>query len=465
MRDNEAQSNSKKQRKGMPLALVISRYFLYILIITGFLTLVIVSVFSMLISNGMIYQANYAEQHVAETSDLLRSGEMATAEIPTCYRWAVFDEQGDIIESDLTKDIMVVVTEENYDPASFFESNSIRASESILLPEGGLCVLFYDYLPDFISRDLRDSLPDPQTLLGTIFVILFIVSIVAIAMRAARVISRKMQPLAEAAANIERQDLDFTVGSTNVREMNEVLSAMERMRSSLDESLKARWTADEAQRRQVTALAHDLKTPLAVARWNTDLLSESQLDEEQSACAKDLEESIARMDNYLQLLTEISQKGTESMSFSVVDIPGLSEEVKQQAMQLCKASNLQLDFSCECEGSLQGNRTQLTRAIMNLVANAVDHAPSGSTVTVRFAEDEEILKVIVEDEGSGFTPATLEHGKDRFYTGAEDRNSEKGHYGLGLSIANDIATAHHGTLTLENKETSGARCTLELHLG
>ena len=54
-------------------------------------------------------------------------------------------------------------------------------------------------------------------------------------------------------------DLDFAVGSTNVREVNDVLAAMDAMRTSLAESREARWAAERGQREQVASLAHDLK--------------------------------------------------------------------------------------------------------------------------------------------------------------------------------------------------------------
>ena len=84
------------------------------------------------------------------------------------------------------------------------------------LPDGGTCVLQYDYVPDFTSRELRDALPDPQTLATVLLGVLFAAAMALIATRAARVISAKMRPLAQAAAHIERQELDFEVGSANV---------------------------------------------------------------------------------------------------------------------------------------------------------------------------------------------------------------------------------------------------------
>ena len=107
---------------------------------------------------------------------------------------------------------------------------------------------------------------------------------------------------------------------------------------------------------------------------------------------------------------------------------------------------------------------QLTRAVANLVDNAAEHAPTGTRVAVRFSEVGGAVRIAVEDEGPGFSAGALEHGKERFYTGSADRNAASGHFGLGLSIVDDVAAAHGGTFELSNGEAGGARCVIEVPL-
>ena len=143
------------------------------------------------------------------------------------------------------------------DSQSFLGQGASYAGVS--LPDGTRCVLSYQILPQFASKELRDALPNPQNILLAAFALGSVAIVAGLAVRASRVIERKMRPLVEAAAHIERQDLDFPVPASNVRQINRVLGAMERMRASLKSRSKRGWRAEEAQRAQVAALAHDLK--------------------------------------------------------------------------------------------------------------------------------------------------------------------------------------------------------------
>lgn len=460
-----AEKSRSAGKGGLPLALVIARYFLYVLVAGVALAIAVFAGFMLLVQSGVVYAANHAEEHLPETLAGLESGDIQPEDLPSSYRWAVLDATGDVVASDMDEDAQGLAREAALEGLAVVHCNGMGGAailEKADLPDGGTCVLQYDYLPDFTSRALRDVLPDPQSLMTLALLGLFVAAMALIAVRAARVIARKMRPLTEAAAHIERQDLDFTVGTTNVREVNEVLTAMERMRAALDESLRARWAADEARRRQVSALAHDLKTPLAIARWNADLLVEGPLDDDQRACAEGLSDSIERMEAYVRLLVEASQTGTARDVEGDVGVAALAEEVGLQARQLCEAGGLALDFACTFDGGVRGSAVELARAIVNLVANAVEHAPADSVVSVRFERCGDALRATVEDEGPGFSAAALEHGTERFYTECGDRGSAAGHFGLGLSIVDDIARAHGGSLELSNKEGGGARCVIEV---
>lgn len=108
------------------------------------------------------------------------------------------------------------------------------------------------------------------------------------------------------------------------------------------------------------------------------------------------------------------------------------------------------------------------RAVANVAANAVEHAPAGSTVEVRVQAGGEdgALSVSVSDAGPGFSPEALERGCERFYQGDPAR-AARGHRGLGLHVAAEAAARHGGSVELANREAAdggGARVTLRLPL-
>ena len=102
------------------------------------------------------------------------------------------------------------------------------------------------------------------------------------------------------------------------------------------------------------------------------------------------------------------------------------------------------------------DRTALARAAANLVANAAEHARSRVAVSCDVAGGHLVIEVA--DDGPGFSPAALERGCERLFTDDSSRSSrdEGRHYGLGLHVASEAASAHGGSVSLANSP-SGRR--------
>ena len=82
------------------------------------------------------------------------------------------------------------------------------------------------------------------------------------------------------------------------------------MKQNLQSSLTQQWAAEQAQKEQVAALAHDLKTPLTVIQGNVDLMSETELNAEQREYADYISESSQQMERYIKTLIDISRAST-----------------------------------------------------------------------------------------------------------------------------------------------------------
>lgn len=475
------------RKRGLPLSLVILRYFAYVLTAALALALGTYIAFGILVGTGTVYPANQGDTALAETSARLAElgsddAEAIDAAVPSSFRWAVFSADGAYVAGDVPERAREALHDAAFDGLAVeYGALSATRYEPVRLADGSVCVLTYEYMPQFASKELRDALPNPQNLLLGGFAVLAVLVLVGIAVRAARVLSRKMAPLAEAAHRIEEHDLDFEVGASGVREIDGVLGAMDEMRASLKDSLEAQWKSEQAQREQVAALAHDLKTPLTVVRGNVDLLAESELPDEARACAADAAEGARQMGTYLAALIDASLG--DSAPFAPVECPlgPVLARLRAQAEALAACDGIRVAWS-EGPGlpeALRMDGALVERAVMNVVANAVEHAPAGSAVEVRVqvertaagetggCEGGGMLAVSVADAGPGFSPEALERGCERFYQGDPAR-AARGHCGLGLHVAAETAERHGGSLGLANREAAeggGARVALRLPLG
>ena len=319
----------------MPLSFVIARYFVYAFAAVATAWLASFMVLSVAINAGFVYEASWGPANAREVAEgLARDGVCGQQDVPTAYRYLILNEDGYVLMTDLEGTRLEDATEMARaalaaDPGTveIEGGGSGLTYAAFPLKGGGACALVSEYLPQWVSRDLAGLLPNPQNLMLVGAAAGSALALALVARRASRVISRKMAPLAEAAGRVGAGELDFAVGSTNVREVNDVLAAMDAMRASLAESLEARWAAERGQREQVASLAHDLKTPLTVLRANADFVAEELEDEKDAdlaAAARDIAGSVERLDGYVRLLIEASRgSGGAETSKHVVEENGI----------------------------------------------------------------------------------------------------------------------------------------------
>ncbi len=98
--------------------------------------------------------------------------------------------------------------------------------------------------------------------------------------------------------------------------------------------------------------------------------------------------------------------------------------------------------------------------MVNLVDNAIRYAPAGTTVEIRVESDETQVGVVVTDQGSGIPPDQQEQIFQRFWRSQHGRQGT----GLGLPIANQVALAHGGQLTVASPGPAGDGCVFRLVL-
>lgn len=465
-------------RGGMPLSFVIARYFAYAFAAVAAAWFASFMVLSAAINAGFVYEASWGPANAREVAEgLARDGVCGQQDVPTAYRYLILNKDGYVLMTDLEGTRLEDATEMARtalaaDPGTveIEGGGSGLTYAAFPLKGGGACALVSEYLPQWVSRDLAGLLPNPQSLMLVGAAAGSALALALVARRASRVISRKMAPLAEAAGRVGAGELDFAVGSTNVREVNDVLAAMDAMRTSLAESLEARWAAERGQREQVASLAHDLKTPLTVLRANADFVAEELEDEKDAdlaAAARDIAGSVERLDGYVRLLIEAS-RGSGGAERAPMRPAELCEQVLAEAAQITRARGVTLDAATgpAVAGAPEAplDRTSLARAAANLVANAAEHARS--RVAVSCDVEGGHLVIEVADDGPGFSPAALERGCERLFTDDSSRSSRDGgrHYGLGLHAASEAASAHGGSVSLANSPSGGAVATIAVPL-
>jgi two-component system, OmpR family, sensor histidine kinase CreC len=188
-------------------------------------------------------------------------------------------------------------------------------------------------------------------------------------------------------------------------------------------------------------LSHELKNPVAAIRASAELLLDGALAEPEQAqrFVTRIHESVERIERLLgELLSlaRIEARGVEH--FAPVDLATLVKTV-------CDAvgSQERLDLRIQTRVHVRGEAAWLTRALSNLIENALHHSDDGSRVVVALERNEGLVRVSVSSSG-----AIAKHARDRVFLRFFTTRADKGGSGLGLPIARAVAEAHRGRLEL-----------------
>ncbi|GMU16464.1 hypothetical protein WAL18_14170 [Waltera acetigignens] len=252
----------------------------YVLVMLGSLVgLVIVAwlLLCLLISVGCIYPANYAEQKINEAYDTILRADKVTAEmIPALCDYVIFSENGEKIGGDLS---------EQYEQIAWNVAKYGNASGKyfykVIVRENEYVVLQYRLTPQYHSAFLREHFIGPQNVMSIMSVIGAVAIIIIPSIRFGKRIKKQMQPVLDAIGQIKDQNLEYETSCSGIKEFDDCLSAIDDMRDALRESLEKQWKTEQEKKQQMSALAHDIKTPLTIVRGNAELLSETELTTEQ----------------------------------------------------------------------------------------------------------------------------------------------------------------------------------------
>ena len=332
----------------------------------------------------------------------------------------------------------------------------------------GIVIVNYQLTPRYGNEWLNQHFPNANLMMIGSMMVSILLIFVVLTLFYANKLRQQLRPILKATEKIAEQDLDFQTSQSTIKEFNQVLSGLDYMRAALRDSLMENWKAEQDKQNQISALTHDLKTPLTVARGNAELLAMTPLDEEQTDLLEHFQKGIAQVDSYVQELSELNKTSlTKTLTLEDISVREFVEDIYNQTLSLAQTKQINVVFDKkEIKKEIIGHwdRTLLNRAFMNIVSNAVEHTPSGSQLLLTARVEEDEFKFSCLDSGPGFSLESLEKATQLFYQEDKSRQS-RNHSGLGLTIANDIVRLHHGSLSLSNDHTTGgAKVTIILPL-
>lgn len=213
----------------------------------------------------------------------------------------------------------------------------------------------------------------------------------------------------------------------------------------------------------LNSLSHELRTPIATIVGASDNLQNfnSKLsDNNRHELINEISKASFRLNQQVENLLNISrlESGFIQPKKDWCDITELLYENVKRIEENTEHTkiNIQVDPAIPL---FKLDKGMMEQVVYNLLYNAVLYTAPHTPININARCHADVLEIIVEDNGPGFPPGEISHVFDKFY---RLKNTKAGGTGLGLSIVKGFTEAHHGTITLQNRDTGGARFTIHI---
>lgn len=219
------------------------------------------------------------------------------------------------------------------------------------------------------------------------------------------------------------------------------------------------------QKRFIADASHELKTPVTVILANTDIL-ESDLNKTVGERKKWIDSTKSEANRMTTLVNEMlflarADAGImPKLNFQRVCLSDIVDDCVLTCESLAYENHVHLQAKIANNVQVIGDEGKLKQIIMVLIENAMKYVDKGGTIMVglHVLPVQRLVKISVVNSGEPIAPEKIPHLFDRFYRADESRTREKGGYGLGLSIAQNIARLHHGSISVDFSDAQRGTC-------
>jgi signal transduction histidine kinase len=429
----------------------------------GFVLIILIGIglFFVSLKTGFVLSVGDVEASIEHQRAAIASAETVSAElIPKTCKYAVVSENGDFLSGSMTASEAaaawdVVRSGRTISGSLLYTGLNVDCYFPIERPNG-FCIVAYSSMSQFSSQLLREHLPAPEILLFWMILAAFLFEIILLSRLYGRKIGHKLIPLQNATEKIREKDLAFEIQYSRIEEIDAALQSLDSMKTELRLSLEKQWKMEQTKKTQISALAHDLKTPLTVVRGNAEMLCDTEQTEEQKEYTCYIMKNADQMEQYVQMLIDISKaEAGYSLRRKDVSIRTFLNELYAQINAIASVKQLKTEFDEQnLPDTISIDASLMQRAIINVVSNAVDYSPEHGAIGFSVSAKDNKLRFTVTDSGKGFSPEDLRNATNQFYQGDFSRSS-KLHYGMGLFIVDSIVKQHGGTLAIANSSTTG----------
>jgi two-component system OmpR family sensor kinase len=273
---------------------------------------------------------------------------------------------------------------------------------------------------------------------------------------------RALQPIASMSAQMQR------ISSANLQQRVEdprTGDELQELAYTFNSLLDRLGQAFERERQLLGDVAHELKTPLATMRVGIEVtLDRPRQESEYQAALKESLVDVDSMTRALQNLLDLAWARAQDARGEAqrISLSLLLENRVRSLQTMAHVKGISIHHAIAPGLWVQAHEDKLSRAMLNVLDNAVKYTPEGGSVRVILEEADGSARLWVEDDGPGIPAEDLPHVFERFYRGSTSRQTLGS--GLGLAITQAVVQAYRGTIGIESSAGAGTTVTITLPL-
>ncbi|WPD22596.1 MAG: HAMP domain-containing sensor histidine kinase [Candidatus Electrothrix scaldis] len=268
-----------------------------------------------------------------------------------------------------------------------------------------------------------------------------------------RHITKPLVRMTQATEEIAKGNFNVSINEPRADEIGRLATSINHMTTRLDEFVKG-------QKRFLGDAAHELGSPVARIQFGLGVL-EQRLEGGNQERVQDVMEDVEEMSKLIRELLAFSRAEMNSDAVELEEI--LLLPVVEAAVRREITPAVQIDVQVDPELSALASADLMTRAVANLLRNAVKYAGDAGPITVTAQKEDEQAILMVKDSGPGVAEEYLDRLFDPFFRPEPSRDRDSGGVGLGMAIVKTCVSACQGTVSARNREPKGFAVTISLN--
>lgn len=288
-------------------------------------------------------------------------------------------------------------------------------------------------------------------------VIAIIVSI-AVGIILARGLTAPIRRITNAARALKEGDYSARTGMKGNDEIARLGAMFDQMADAVETNRKL-------ERRLVTDVAHELRTPLMAIQSTVEAMIDGvfELDAERLETLNSEVQRLSRLVDALLKLSRLESRA-KPIEREKVDLTEMLSTVVSTHQAYISDAGLNLEFEYDPHVYVIGDADLLRQATVNLISNAVRYTPEGGTITVTAHKGDIMGQIAVRDTGIGLTSEEAKQVFQRFWRADSGRTRSTGGLGIGLSVVKEIVDQHNGWVRVEGQPNEGCCFTMYIPL-